>query len=478
MEQKKQLFGRQFESRQLMEHYNAPTSSMVAIVGRRRIGKTFLVRRTLEGLVDFEMTGVQNSNKKEQLNSFVYSLSNFTKSAMLTQPPKSWLEAFHLLKLYLEEKKGKKKKIIFIDELPWVATPKSGFMQALAHFWNDWASEHNALLIICGSAAAWMVNNVVNNKGGLHNRISQTIYLEPFTLNETWQLVKGMKIKGTYHQVIELYMSLGGVPYYLSLLQKGLSIPQNIDNLLFDKKGKLANEYENLFSSLFDNSSNHYEVVDILATKWKGLTRVEIAALYHGGDGGALTQILNELRLSGFISKYTAYQKASKDALYRLSDAYLLFYKKFLAKPSVKKSFLTAMKGAEYKTWCGYAFENVCLYHIPQIKQKLGIARIQSSESSFFFRGNKNTKGFQVDLLIDRADGIVNLCEIKFYNAAFTMDKAYYHAMKTRMELFSGISKIRKAVHLTLITSLGVFENDYSVELVDSEVTAEDLFVE
>jgi uncharacterized protein len=477
MQQVKQLFGRQLETSQLLEHYHSSSSAMVAIVGRRRIGKTFLVRRAMEGLIDFEMTGTQHSNKKEQLSSFMYSLSNFSKTAMLTQPPKSWQEAFHLLKIYLTEKKGKKKKVIFIDELPWIATPKSGFIESLAHFWNDWASENNVLLIVCGSAAAWMVNNVVNSKGGLHNRIGQTIYLEPFTLNETWQLVKGMKIKGTYHQVIELYMALGGVPYYLSLLKKELSIPQNIDALLFEKNGKLANEYENLFSSLFDNSANHYQVVDILATKWKGLTRLEIAELYPGKDGGALTQILDELRLSGFIAKYNSYQKATKDALYRLSDPYLLFYKKFLAKPPVKKSFLDAMKTAGYKIWCGYAFENLCLYHIPQIKQKLGIAKIASSEASFFYRGNKETNGFQIDLLIDRADGIINLCEIKFYNAAFTIDKAYYHDMKTRADNFTNISKIRKAVHLTFITSLGINQNDYSAELVDSEVVGEDLFV-
>ncbi len=474
----KALFGRNKEQKILLNYCKITPSKMVAVVGRRRIGKTFLIRKTLQGQIDFEMTGYQNATKKDQLQNFIMSLSNFANTTMITQPPKNWLEAFHQLKLHLIANKGKAKKVVFFDELPWIATSKSGFVEALAHFWNDWASENNVLLLVCGSAASWMLKNVVNNKGGLHNRISHTIFLEPFTLNETKQLVDGLKVKATYHQIIELYMIFGGVPYYLSLMEPGKSIAQNIDELLFDKNGKLANEYENLFASLFDNSANHSQIIQILGTKWKGFTRNEILNLYKGKDGGSLSQLLEELLLSGFISKYSPFQKTTKEALFRLSDPYLLFYLHFITKTAGKKSFSNLMKTPSYKSWCGYAFENVCLYHIKQIKNNLGIAKIETKESSFFYNGNANEQGFQIDLLIDRADGIINMCEIKYCSTEFTIDKGYYKHLIERIAQFARVTKSKKAIHLTMITSRGLAENEYRNEIVDSEINGEELFLE
>jgi uncharacterized protein len=474
--QKKELFGRPNEQKILLDYCKSLSSEMIAIVGRRRIGKTYLIRRTLAKELDFEMTGYQYATKAEQLQNFVLSLSNFTNTAMITQPPKNWLEAFHQLKQYLILKKGNKKKVIFIDELPWIATSKSGFVEALAHFWNDWASENNVLLIICGSAASWMLKNVVNNKGGLHNRIHHTIYLQPFTLNETKQFLQGNRIKATDKEILQLYMVLGGVPYYLSLLEKGKSIAQNIDELLFAANGKLAKEYDNIFLSLFDKASKHVELIQILAGKWKGFTRNEIATLYKGTDGGTLTSILEELTLSGFITKYPSFQKSAKDALFRITDPYLLFYLKYLRKKNTHNTFTQLMSTQSYKAWCGYAFENICFYHLPQIYKQLKITKLFPYACSYFFIGNKNTSGFQIDMLIVRADGVIHLCEIKYYDAKFLIDKKYCNHLLERVDNFTSISKTKNTVFLTMVTNNGLIKNEYSKNCTDIELTQLDLF--
>ncbi len=466
----KQLVGRDKEQKLLRDYAKKQGSFFIAVVGRRRIGKTFLIRRTLEDRIDFDMTGIQNASKQEQLKNFVLSLAKYTEVSLITQAPKSWLEAFYLLRIYLQSKKGKTKKIVFLDELPWLASNKSGFLEALSHFWNDWASENNVLLITSGSAASWMLQNVVNNKGGLHNRIHHTIMLEPFTLAETKEMLALKKVKATPQQLIELYMIMGGVPYYLSLLERGKSIPQNIEDLLFEPLGKLKNEYENLLPSLFGKADNHIAVVEALATKRKGLSRSELADAYINKDGGSLSQVLEELVLSGFVQKYQPFQKSVKDTLYRLSDAYLLFYYYFLNKRNKDKSFLEIMKTQSYKVWCGYAFENVCLEHIPQIKKSLGISKISSTHASFFAKAMRSNEGMQIDLLIDRADGIINLCEMKFYTIPFAIDKAYYVQLKKRILDFEKISKTKKQIFLTMITFHGLDSNAYSEEIVDAEI--------
>lgn len=473
----KSVFGRDKEKQELLQYYSNNTAQMIAVVGRRRIGKTFLIRNALANKIDFEMTGYQNATKAEQLQNFILALSNFTNTAMITQPPKNWLEAFYQLKQYLLHKKGKLKKVIFIDELPWIATSKSGFIEALAHFWNDWASENNVLLIICGSAASWMLKNVVNNKGGLHNRIFNTIHLQPFTLYETKAYLQGRGIKTNEEQVLQLYMVLGGVPYYLSLLQKGKSVPQNIDALLFATDGKLLKEFDNIFLSLFDKASNHIDVIQILANKWKGYTRTEIAALYSGTDGGGLTQVLEELTLSGFITKCIGFQKSAKDALYRLTDPYLLFYIKYLRKKNKYISFLEVTQSAVFKLWSGYAFENICLSHIPQIKRKLKINNVATQASTYLNAGTKTVKGFQIDLVLDRADGVVNLCEIKYYNKKFIIDKNYSNTLLNRANLFATHTKTRKVIFTTMVTCNGITTNNYAKACIDSELIAADLFL-
>lgn len=473
MESKK-LFGRTPEKQIIDEHYTSKDSSLIAIIGRRRIGKTYLVRRTLENKIDFEMIGIQNGTQKEQLQNFQIALSKLSRSKTNIDPPKNWIDAFYMLQQYLIAKKGKKKKVIFLDEFPWINTPKSVFVEKFAHFWNSWASENNVLIILCGSAATWMLKNVVNGKGGLHNRISQTIFLKPFLLKQTKEMLTGMGIKSTDTQLAELYMVLGGVPYYISLLNKNKSIYQNIDALLFADNGKLINEYQNLLPSLFADATNHLSALLALSSKWKGLSRNELTQVYKKADGGGLTQILKELEQSGFITTYIPYKKSKKDTLFRISDSYILFYLKFL-KRNKYDSFLDISKTGNYRIWCGYAFENLCLQHIDNIQNVLGLSKIKSSASTYLFKGNKHEAGFQIDLLIERADNVINICEMKYHNKEFIIDKKYYLHVKNYIAKFQEIVGNKVAIHFTIVTANGTLNNEYYRELVNTEINFSDL---
>jgi AAA+ ATPase superfamily predicted ATPase len=468
------LFGRSSEKAILDEHLASNESSLIAIIGRRRVGKTYLVRRTLEDKIDFEMVGSQNGTQQEQLLNFQIALMKYLKSKIQLSIPTNWTEAFYQLQQYLQLKKGNKKKVVFFDEFPWINTAKSGFIEKFAHFWNSWASENNVLIVLCGSAATWMLKNVVNGKGGLHNRISQTIHLHPFQLPQTKEMLQGMGIKTTNAQLAELYMVFGGVPYYLSLLKKSKSIYQNIDALLFEANGKLINEYQNLLPSLFDDATNHLAVLNAMATKWKGLNRSELTSIYKKSDGGGLTKILIDLEQSGFITSYAPYKKLKKDTLYRISDPYVLFYLKFLKK-NRQTSFADITKSANYKVWCGYAYENLCMQHINIIQNILGLSKIQTFTSSYFYKGNKHESGFQIDLLIERADNVVNICEVKYHNKAYLITKKDYEHIKYYISKFQEVAGKKVAIHYTMITANGIVKNEYSNEILDTEITLSEI---
>jgi uncharacterized protein len=468
------LFGREVERQIIVDHSLSTQSSLIAIIGRRRIGKTYLVRRALENKIDFEMTGSQNGTLDEQLQNFHIALRDSSKSNTERPIPRNWIEALDQLKKFLVAKKGKRKKVIFFDEFPWINSPRSGFVEKFAHFWNSWASENNVMIILCGSAATWMIKHVVNGKGGLHNRISHTIYLKQFQLQETREMLVGMGIKATESQLAELYMIFGGVPYYLSLFLRGKSIPQNIDALLYKENGKLVKEFENLLPSLFDNAANHLDVLQAMASKWKGLTRSELASSYKKTDGGGLTQVLADLEYSGFITSYQPFGKIKKETLFRISDSYILFYLKFL-KRNRQESFLDIAKTANYRIWCGYAFENLCLQHIGKIKETLGLGKIISFSSSYLSKGNKYEDGYQFDLIIERADSVINVCEMKYYNGRFVIDKKMYQKVKDNLAKFQTVVGNKVVLHYTMVTTNGCIQNEYFHDLVDEEVTLSDL---
>ncbi len=469
------FIGRTEETKTLLNALDTKDAEMIAVIGRRRVGKTFFIQSVYQKHIQFEMTGSQDTPVKEQLENFADQLLKYSKSKIATATPKNWPAAFRQLTSFLETKKTKQKKVLFFDELPWLASHKSRFLSAFGYFWNTWASRQNIVVVICGSAASWMIEKVVNNKGGLHNRITRLISLSPFTLAETKKFLVSRKVSLSSYQTIQLYMAMGGIPHYLKEIEPGKSAAQNIDKTCFTKNGLLKDEFSNLYPSLFDKATNHISIIRALATKWKGLSRKEIVSISKLPDGGSVTKYLNELNQSGFISSYLPYGKTKKNTLYRLTDEYSLFYLKFI-EGKRKQSWTNLSQLQTWKSWSGYAFENTCLKHSQQIKNALGISGVYSQESSFVYKGNEHSNGFQIDLLIDRQDNSINLCEMKFYESGFIIDKAYAKTLRERTAQFKMQTKTRKNVFLTFISTYGIKPNIHSIGLVHQDITMDALF--
>jgi AAA+ ATPase superfamily predicted ATPase len=476
------LIGRIAEQETLHRALSSQGSEMVAILGRRRVGKTFLVRSVCDPNMVFEATGVQNGTLKKQLQYFNFQLNEwFGADRLDNTPPTDWLDAFHKLITALENQAPRpNKRVLFFDELPWFDSRKSGFLEAFGLFWNSWASRKNVMVIICGSAASWMIQRVVDNKGGLHNRITQRIHLQPFTLAETEAFLRNRGAGSDRYQILHLYMALGGIPHYLAAVQPGLSAAQNIQHILFSPSGLLRNEFLRLYPALFDHAENHITAVRALAEKRRGLTRKELIASSGLTEGGNTTQLLRELEESGFISTYFPFGNGKKEKIYRLTDEYSLFYLNFVEnKPTQSQEYWkTISQTQHYKTWSGYAFENICLKHVDQIKRALGISGIYTEDSAFLRQSKGELTGVQIDLLLDRKDNIVNLCELKFYNDKFSLDKADADALRQKITLFKAYTKTRKLIFLNIITTYGLIPNEHSIGLVDKALGMDALFLD
>ena len=470
------MIGRTPEKQVLLNALESDKSEFVAVYGRRRVGKTYLIRETFDYRFTFQHTGLAKGRTKDQLFAFFLSLREAGYDDCPV--PTSWIEAFSLLSTLLNNSSDKR-KIVFIDELPWMDTPRSNFIPALEHFWNGWVSARkDILLIICGSATSWIISKVINDHGGLHNRLTQQISLKPFTLHECELFVQSKGLELSRYQILESYMVLGGIPYYWDMLEKGRSSTQNIDALFFARNGKLRNEFNKLYSSLFKNPAQYINIVTILGKKKAGMTRDEIIYCGAGSNNGQLSKVLKELEQCGFIRRYNSLGKKKKESIYQLMDNYTLFYFKFCqSNYNNDEHFWSASLGsATHRTWCGLAFERVCMSHSAQIKQKLGISGILSNVYSWRAVPKDGTPGGQIDMLIDRNDSTINLCEIKYSESEFTIDKKYEHELRNKKASFISNTGTNKAVHLTMITTYGLRHNPYS-GIIQSEVTMDDLFV-
>lgn len=477
---KKNFVGREKERQILMEALQSNEPEMVAVIGRRRVGKTFLIKQVYAEHILFEVTGLQDADLKKQLSNFSFALSRHSGSKVPLKTPANWLEAFQMLVLQLDQMPDEPKKVVFFDEVPWLASKKPDFLTGLGFFWNSWAVNRNIVVVICGSAASWMIEKVVNNRGGLHNRITRRIFLEPFNLAETEAYLQSRNIHFNRYQIVELYMALGGIPHYLKEVKGGKSAVQNIDSICFSKEGLLRDEFSRLYPALFANAEKHIAIIRALATSRQGLTRQKTVQLAGLSEGGNTSKVLVELERSGFISSYFPFGKKKKGKLYRLTDEYSLFYLQFMEdKPHEgSQTWHHLSQTQEYKTWSGYAFENICLKHIPQIKKALGIAGVYSRSSSFIKKGTETEKGVQIDLLIDRKDKVINLFEIKFYNAELSISADYARALREKIRVFQETTNTRKHIMLTLISTFGLKPNKHSLGLVDQVLDLDGLFEE
>jgi len=468
------MVGRVKEIEELRRLAESDESEFVAVYGRRRVGKTYLVRETFADRFAFCHTGLPKATKRQQLAHFKVSLAAVGYAGPV---PATWFEAFRAMSDCVARASARR-KVIFIDEMPWMDTAKSGFLMALESFWNEWASARkDILLIACGSAAAWMVKNLFRNRGGLHNRVTARLNLQPFTLGECAKFVEERGLGMSHRDVAECYMALGGIPYYWRYLVRGQSLAQNLDRLCFAPDAPLANEFDELYASLFKDAASFKKVVTALAKKKAGMTRIELLEALGSGGTGRMTDVLETLESSGFIRSYRSFGHKTRDAVYQLTDPFTLFHFRFLAARSSDEHFWSSTVASPAQAvWRGLAFERLCLLHLKQIRQTLGIGAVHVEAYGWNFRGDENyPEGVQVDLIIDRADNVINLCEMKYSAEAFAIDKDYEATLARKLATFAGVTKTRKAVHLTLVTANGLVRNARSGR-VQSEVTLEDLF--
>ena len=474
------LIGREKEQALLKELLTTNESEFVALYGRRRVGKTFLVETVYREEIVFSITGLNKVGKGLQLENFTDVLNTkLGETQQITATPKSWLKAFNLLTKYLETLQQQQKLVIFIDELPWLATNKSGFLPALENFWNSWASKRtDIVLVVCGSAASWMISNVVRSRGGLHNRITRRIRLLPFNLYETERYLNSRNIYLERYDILQLYMVMGGIPHYLKEVRRGQSATQVIDEVCFSKDGLLRDEFYSLYEGLFNKAERYVNVVQILAKHPKGLSRSELMKAAKLSSGGTTTKIFDALEESGFIFKYLPVGKNTRLALYKLSDPYSAFYLKFIvnSRASGTGTWVKKSTTASWKSWSGFAFERICLAHIPQIKEALKIGGIYTEESAWRKAGTDKAQGAQIDLLIDRNDNVINICEIKYALDEFTITKKYAEELKNKISIFRKDTKSKKTLFLTMISTFGISQNQYATSLVQQSITMASLF--
>lgn len=462
------IIGRDAEIERLKSLYDNKSPEFVVIYGRRRVGKTFLIDQFFKDRFTFKITGLAKKDKQAQLRNFGNALKRY--GSPLCPNPSNWIDAFESLRILLENTKGK--KVVFIDELPFMYTKRSDLIVALEHFWNDWGcSCDDLLLIVCGSATSWITKRILKNKGGLHNRVTAKIYLRPFNLGECREYLSEAGFRYEEKDIVECYMVMGGIPYYLSLLDKGLSLAQNVDQMFFRRKGKLDGEFENLYASLFENSGPYIKVIEALSKRNSGMTRKEIQDATKLPDGGGLTTVLSDLDDCDIIRRYTSFGKKENDAIYQLTDFYTIFYFKFIKKygTSDKDFWAYQTSTPTHNTWAGIAFEQVCLYHHLQIEKKLGISGMLTE--TFSWRNGNS----QIDLVIKRADKVINLCEIKWWDGQFSITKKYRDELENKIESFRSSLKLRRTLHLVLVTTFGLRHNEYS-GIVQNEITMHDLF--
>lgn len=473
------MIGRKKEIDILATAYASKKPELIAVFGRRRVGKTYLISSFFQGKIDFELTGLREGTREQQLRNFAYSMKDAKKSGELPPTPIDWLEAFHQLKTYLESVDNpEQKKVVFIDELPWMASGKSDFLTGFSYFWNSYAAKTNIVVVICGSATAWMIQKIINDKGGLHNRVTRRIHLQAFTLAETEAYFQEKHIVFDRYQLLLLYMTMGGIPHYLDQVEGGKSAVQNIDDICFQPQGLLRTEFQNLYSSLFSNSERYEAIVDALSSTWKGMSRTDIIAKTKIQDGGGLTMMLQELEQSGFITSYIPFGKKKKDTLFRLTDYYSLFYLKFMRSIPINEtiSWKSVSQTQAWTTWSGYAFENICFQHIDNIKAALSIGGVHSSQYSFLAKATEDLEGTQIDLLIDRQDNVISLCEVKFYNDEWVMSKEDADNLRRKKSIFRHVTGTKKQIFIVLITTFGLIKNKNSLGLVDNVLDMNALF--
>ena len=478
---KDRVIGREKEWQRLEEFMQAHSAQLIEVCGRLRVGKTFLIEEFFNRKFAFRLTGVHGRSMKVQLGNFIAEYNRRTGEQKAA--PKNWQQAFELLRGYLSEAAPDGRKVVFIDEMPWLDTMRSGFTGAFEWFWNDWgAAQDDLVFVACGSAALWMISHFDANRGGLFSRQTCRLYLEPFTLSETGKFLKHRNISWSRCSIAEAYMIMGGIPFYLNLLNGSMSLSQNIDNIFFRKNGELHDEFSRLYQTLFSNSDAYIRVAETLSEKTGGMTRQQLqekAGIWAGGD---LSEIIRNLVTSGFVRVSAFYKNKKKDALYQLSDYYTAFYFRYIKDHYGRDEHFwsNAIDSPARRSWAGLAFGQLCKDHIRQIRQirqKLGISGVLTEEYVWYTKGDEElgTKGAQIDLVLERRDMVINLCEMKYSINVYAIDRDYDAVLRNKIDSFRRETGTRSSLQLTMITTYGLTKGRYS-NLIQNQVTLDDLF--
>lgn len=469
------IVGRKKELALIDQYYNSGKSEFIAVYGRRLVGKTYLIRQHFKNQFSFDMTGVMEGSKSEQMTAFHTALKTYGYKGRKNQ---NWIDAFFALRQLLESKiEHGRRCVIFLDELPCLDTPKAGFVNALGHFWNNWANwQPEIMLIVCGSATSWMLRNVIDNHGGLHDRITHEIHLHPFTLGEAEEFFAKNGFVWNRLSILQTYMAIGGIPYYMSLFEKTDSPATGLDRLFFSENAELKKEYRRLFSSLFKNPQPYIEIISLLAKHPKGLTREELSVKMKTSNNGKLGDMLTDLVYCDFLRKYNVREKKIKEnsAIFQLVDFYTIFYNCFASKNIVEEHFWTRnINTPEITAWYGLAFERICKAHIQQIKAALGIASV--STEFYAWKTDKIESGAQIDIIIDRADNTINLCEVKYCEGLYSLDKEEFLKIQNRIGVFRTVTGTRSSIIPTMITTFGMKEGMYSDQII-AKIDMDSLF--
>lgn len=477
------MIGREKEVRELNRLYDRDRAELVAVYGRRRVGKTYLIDETFSGRITFRHAGLSPADEdargllRAQLDHFYNSLILFGMEK--SDKPDNWMDAFLLLEQFLQRIDDGSRQLVFLDELPWLDTPRSGFIRAFEGFWNNWGCHRkNLMVVVCGSANSWMTDRLINNHGGLYNRVTYEIKLSPFTLRECEAFFQYNRVRLSRYDIAQSYMIFGGIPYYLGYFDGEFSLAQNVDRIVFSRYAKLKDEYDRLFRSVFVNPDTEKAIVSFLATRNAGYTRKEITSKLGMSDGGRLSRNLNALIASDFIVKYVPFDMGKREEYYKVVDPFCLFYLHFASVMNGKSESFWQENVTAHSvvTWRGFAFENVCFNHIRQIKRALGVSGVMTSASAWSIRED-DRKGTQIDLLLKRSDNVLNMCEIKYYSGEFTVKKKDYLTLLARQNLLMEKVGPKMTVRGTLITTYGLTQNEYS-GVFTNVITLDDLFSE